>query len=274
MSPNYFDVMRIPLIAGRSFESEDTAGVRPHVVVSQSLAKMLFGLESPVGRQISLGAQGLAAEVVGVVGDVKHRALDEMVLPTAYLSAWQEPSPSSVVVIRSQRPDVDVIAAVREEVAQLDGGLPVYRVRSMSDVVASSPGIEVRRVLTATFGAFALLAVVLSAVGLFGVVAHDIASRRRELALRMALGARPIRILWATVRQGAVMMISGLALGGLLSIWTTQALGGVGLTMTGTVDLFSVGTAAAFFLAVAAGALLPAVLRAVRTDAMIALRSE
>jgi ABC-type antimicrobial peptide transport system permease subunit len=90
----------------------------------------------------------------------------------------------------------------------------------------------------------------------------------------MALGARPIRILWATVRQGAVMMISGLALGGLLSIWTTQALGGVGLTMTGTVDLFSVGTAAAFFLAVAAGALLPAVLRAVRTDAMIALRSE
>jgi putative ABC transport system permease protein len=274
VSPNYFDVMRIPIIAGRSFEPEDNAAVRPHVVVSESLAKMLFGLESPVGRQISLGAQVLAAEVVGVVGDVKHRALDEMVLPTAYLSAWQEPSPSSVVVIRSQRPDVEVIAAVREEVAQLDGGLPVYRVRSMSEVVASSPGVEVRRVLAVTFAAFALLAVVLSAIGLFGVVAHDIASRRTELALRMALGARPMRIVWATVRQGAVMMISGLALGGLLSIWTTHVLSGVGLTMMSTVDLVSVGTAAAFFLAVAAGALLPAVLRAVRTDATVALRGE
>jgi cell division protein FtsX len=273
VSPNYFDVMRIPVIAGRSFEPEDNAAVRPHVVVSESLARMLFGLESPVGRQISLGAQVPAAEVVGVVGDVKHRALDEMVLPTAYLSAWQQPSPSSVVVIRSQRPDVEVIAAVREEVAQLDGGLPVYRVRSMSEVVASSPGVEVRRVLTATFGIFALLAVVLSAIGLFGVVAHDIASRRTELALRMALGARPMRILWATVRQGAVMMISGLALGGLLSIWATQVLNGVGLTRS-TVDLVSIGTAAACFLAVAAGALLPAVLRAVRTDAIVALRSE
>jgi ABC-type antimicrobial peptide transport system permease subunit len=144
----------------------------------------------------------------------------------------------------------------------------------MSEVVASSPGVEVRRVLTATFGAFALLAVVLSAIGLFGVVAHDIASRRTELALRMALGARPMRILWTTVRQGAVMIFSGLALGGLLSIWTTHALGGVGLTMRGTVDLVSVGTAAALFLAVAAGALLPAIVRAVRTDAVIVLRSE
>jgi len=274
VSPNYFDVMQIPVIAGRSFEPDDNAAARPHVIVSESLAKMLFGLRSPVGRQISLGAQVPAAEVVGVVGDVKHRALDEIVLPTAYLSAWQEPSPSSVIVIHSQRPDVEVIAAVREEVAQLDGGLPVYRIRSMSEVVASSPGVEVRRVLTATFGAFALLAVVLSAIGLFGVVAHDIASRRTELALRMALGAGSMRILWTTVRHGAVMMISGLALGGLLSIWTTQALGGVGLTMTSTVDLVSLGTAAACLLAVAAGALLPAVLRAVRTDAIVALRSE
>jgi hypothetical protein len=82
-----------------------------------------------------------------------------------------------------------------------------------------------------------------------------------------------MRILWATVRQGAVMMISGLALGGLLSIWATQVLNGVGLTRS-TVDLVSIGTAAACFLAVAAGALLPAVLRAVRTDAIVALRSE
>jgi ABC-type antimicrobial peptide transport system permease subunit len=191
-----------------------------------------------------------------------------------YVSAWQEPSPSSVVVIGSQRSDAEVATAVRNEVAQVDGDLPVYRVRSMADVVTTSPAVGMRRLLTATFSAFALLAVVLSAIGLFGVVAHDIASRRTELALRVALGARPMRIVWATVRQGAVMMISGLALGGLLSISTTRVLSRAGLTMMSTVDLINVGTAAALFLAVAAGALLPAVLRTVRIDASIALRSE
>jgi putative ABC transport system permease protein len=273
VSPNYFDVMRIPVIAGRSFELEDNAAVRPHVVVSQSLGKMLFGLESPVGRQISLGAQAQTAEVVGVVDDVKHRALDEMVLPTVYLSAWQEPSPSSVVVIRSQRPDVEVIAAVREEVARLDGSLPVYRVRSMSEVVASSPGVEVRRVLTATFGAFALLAVVLSAIGLFGVVAHDIASRRTELALRMALGARPMRILFGVLRQGVLMVGSGLALGGLLSVWATRALSTT-VIGTGRADFVSASAAALVLMLTGAAAMLPPARRALRTDCLIVLRGE
>ena len=101
------------------------------------------------------------AEIIGVAGDVKHRALDEAFLPTVYLSAWQSPSRSNILVVRSPRPDADVVAAVREEVARLDRDLPVYRVRSMPDVVAASPGVPARRVLTATFMGFALLAIVL-----------------------------------------------------------------------------------------------------------------
>ena len=125
-------------------------------------------------------------------------------LPTVYLSAWQSPSRSSIVVVRSARPDADVIAAVREEVARLDRDLPVYRMRSMQDVVAASPGVPARRVLTATFMGFALLAVVLGGIGLFGVVAHDVACRRAELALRIALGADPMRILQRNPRAGRV----------------------------------------------------------------------
>src|SRR5205823_9601102 len=159
---------------------------------------------------------------------------------TVYLSAWQSPSRSSIVVARSARPDADVIAAVREEVARLDRDLPVYRTRSMRDVVAASPGVPARRVLTATFMGFALLAVVLGAIGLFGVVAHDVSSRRAELALRMALGADPMRIFTATLRQGALIVASGLAVGGLLSIWASRALGGL-IVAAGRFDVLSVG---------------------------------
>src|SRR5205814_2560560 len=138
--------------------------------------------------------------------------------------ALQEPSHSNVIVVRSGRPDADVIAAVRDEAARLDPALPVYRARPMADVVSASPGVPARRVLTATFMGFALLAVVLGGIGLFGVAAHDVACRRAELALRIALGADPVRILSATLGQGALMVGSGLVVGGVLSIWAARAL--------------------------------------------------
>ena len=143
----------------------------------------------------------------------------------------------------------------------------------MQDVVAASPGVPARRVLTATFMGFALLALVLGAIGLFGVVAHDVASRRAELALRIALGADPMRILSATLGQGAVMVGSGLAVGGVLSIWAARALSGVGFA-TDRLDALSVGVPAAMLLIAGAAAVLPAARRAAKTDPLAALRSD
>jgi putative ABC transport system permease protein len=271
--PAYFDVMRIPTVAGRSFEPRDNASAPPRVVISESLAERLFASAQPIGRQIWLAAGAQPAEIIGVVGDVKHRALDEAFLPTVYLSSSQAPSRSRIVVVRNARPDADVIAAIREEVGRLDGNLPVYSVRSMQEVVAASPGMPARRVLTATFMGFAVLALVLGAIGLFGVVAHDVASRRAELALRIALGADPTRILSATLGQGAVMVGSGLAVGGLLSIWAAHALGGAGFA-TDRLDAVSVGGPAAMLIIAGAAAVLPAARRAAHTDPLIALRSE
>jgi hypothetical protein len=269
----YFDVMRIPVVAGRSFDPGDNSSAQPRVVVSESLAEWLFAFEQPIGRHIWLAATAQVAEIIGVVGEIKHRALDEAALPTVYLSALQFPSPSSIVVVRSARPDADAIAAVRDEVARLDRDLPVYGRRSMRDVVARSPGVPSRRVLTATFMGFALLAVVLGGIGLFGVVAHDVACRRAELALRIALGADPMRILRATLGQSVLMMGSGLALGGVLSIWAARALGGL-IFATDHLDVLSVGVPAAVLIVAGAGAVLPAAWRAARTDPLIALRSE
>src|SRR5262249_19740901 len=188
-SADYFAVMRMPLSPGGRLP-DDAAGRRPRgAVISQSLAARLFAGEPPVGRRISLAAPTHMVEVVGVVGDVRHRALDEPLLPTVYLPAQQSPSPSSIIVVRSPRPAADLIALVRGATGRLDANLPVYWTRPMREVLAASPGVPVRRVLTAAFTAFALLALILSAIGVFGVTAHDVASRRSELALRIALGA-------------------------------------------------------------------------------------
>jgi putative ABC transport system permease protein len=272
-TPGYFDVMRIPVVAGRSFTADDNAAAPRRIAISASMANRLFATDPPVGRRVWLAARSEMAEIIGVVGDVKHRALDEGTLPTVYLSASQVPSPSCILVVRSPRPDADVIAAVREEVARLDGRLPVYGVRSMRDLVAASPGVPARRLLTAAFTSFAVLAIVLSAIGLFGVAAHDVACRRTELALRVALGADPIRIVRTTLAQNAVMVGGGLAAGGLLSIWAARGLSGV-VVRTQQFDVLSVAMAAVVLVATGAAAVLPAALRAARTDPLMALRSE
>jgi ABC-type antimicrobial peptide transport system permease subunit len=143
----------------------------------------------------------------------------------------------------------------------------------MQDVVAVSPGVPARRVLTATFTGFAVLAVVLGAIGLFGVVAHDVASRKVELALRVALGADPMRIMRATFGQGAAIVAPALALGGLLSLWAARVLAGVGLAAA-SLDALSVGAPAALLIVTALTAMFPAARRAARTDPLFALRGE
>ena len=195
--------MRIPLVVRKGVRSAATTRLPRRA--SSSASHWRRGCSRASRRsagRLWLSSTSQTAQIVGVVGDVKHRALDDDFLPTVYLSALQAPSHSSIVVVRSARPDADAIATVREEVARLDPNLPVYTVQSMERIVAASPGVPARRVLTAAFTGFAALAVVLGALGLFGVAAHDVASRRAELALRIALGADPTRILARHARSG------------------------------------------------------------------------
>jgi putative ABC transport system permease protein len=272
-STAYFDVMRIAVVAGRPFDRRDDALAPARVVISESLAARLFPRESAIGRSITLDARTQSAEVIGVVRDVKHRSLDEPELPTLYLSMWQFPSRGSLLVLRTTGSDRDAIAAVRQQVGRLDGDLPVYGVGSMSNAVARSPGVPARRVLTAAFLGFALLAVVLGAIGLFGVVAHEVAARRAELALRIALGANPSRILTSTLGQGVSMIGSALVIGGVLSFWASRALAGVTNT-SGGVDVASAAAAAAVLVLAGVCAVLPAARRAAQTDPLTVLRGD
>jgi ABC-type antimicrobial peptide transport system permease subunit len=175
--------------------------------------------------------------------------------------------------VRTDRPQADVGAILQEEVARLDPELPLYGRQSMEEVLATSPGVPARRVLTAAFSGFALLAVALGAIGLFGVVAHDVASRRPELALRIALGAAPMRILNGTLGQGAAMVGSGLVIGGVLSIWTARLLAAV-IGPAARIDVVSIAVASLVLLLAGTAATLPAARRAARTDPLMALRAE
>ena len=270
VSENYFEVMQIPIVAGRPFNQQDDRRVTMRAVVSASLAARLPGLETAIGRRIVLSPNTLA-EIVGVAGDVKHQTLDEVVQPTVYLSTLQAPSRSMMLVVRSDRSGADTIRAVREEVAQLDAGLPVSA-RSMADVVASSRGMRARRVVTATFIGFATLALVLSAIGLFAAAAQDAVSRRAEFAIRMALGADRVKIVRQVVGPAIALLSAGLASGTLLAIWAGSALVAAGFANTGFTSL-SVGLPVAIVVAVGFLSLIPAIRTALATDLPKTLRN-
>jgi predicted permease len=270
-TPGYFDVMRIAIVAGRAFEDRDDRTAPPRVVISESLARRLFPSQEAVGRDLWFGASRTPASIIGVVGDVKFGALDAGTIPGVYVAAVQVPSRSSRIVVRAPVPDSDVLAIARQEVGRLDPDLPVYGPQPMRAIVEVSPGVPARRVLAATFTAFAVLAVVLGALGLFGVIAHDVARRRTELALRFALGAAPRRVLLATLRQAGGLLVAGLAIGVLLSAWTSTALREF-LFEVGPYDPLTFAGVALLILIIGLAAVFPAARRAARVDPAQLLR--
>ncbi|HUE84541.1 MAG TPA: FtsX-like permease family protein [Vicinamibacterales bacterium] len=221
--PRYFRVLGIPLIDGREFTASDDGRAPARVIVSRRTAERLFGDGRAAGRTLWVHALSGPAEIIGVVADVKHRALDEGDVPTVYFSALQQPSRSNHIVMRTSGDPADALQILRAEARRLDPRLPVYSPGALADVVAASPGVSLRRVVATTFSAFALLAMIIAAVGVFGVVAHDVSRRRLELALRLALGADPRRLQRGIVMQAVAMLAPGVA-GGML-VWFALAPG-------------------------------------------------
>jgi ABC-type antimicrobial peptide transport system permease subunit len=190
-----------------------------------------------------------------------------------YLSAWQQPSRSSHLVVRSSRGAADILSIVRAEVERLDRELPVYGVRSMEDVVQTSPGMPTRRLMAACFLAFAALAVVVAGLGIFGIVTHDVARRRFEFAVRLALGANAAQLQASIAGRAAVTVAAGLLPGVLLAAAASTMLRSV-LADIDSIDPAAFAAVAAVLFFVAAIAIIGPARRVLRTDPALILRGD
>jgi predicted permease len=271
VTPGYFRALGIPLTQGRALDERDAADAAKVVVVSESWARTFFPGEEVVGRRIGLGGSDEHAEVIGVVGDVRHDGLDEPVQPTMFLPYAQHTNGSMTVVVRSSRDPATMTTALREAVRGVDAAIPVYDVSTMRERVARS--ILAQRLSGSMIGVFALMALVLATVGVYGLIAYTVAERRHEIGIRLALGAQGSDVRRLVVGQGMRLTLAGVVVGlaGAVAIGRglRSMLFGVGATHMPTL----LGVSAILMLVAAAASWIPA-RRAASTDVLGALRGD
>ncbi len=274
VSPGYFAAMRIPLVGGRFFTDHDEEKSEPVAILSESLARLAFPGEDPIGRRVQLPTRqgpGPWTTIVGVVKDVKMEALDLDDRPALYRPLWQVSSMSLTLVLRGPGRPGELAARIEDAVRRIDPELPVYAVRSMDEAMASS--VSQRRFAMRLLALFAAGALALSALGIYGVVAYTVARRTREIGIRMALGALPGDVLALVMRQGLHLILGGVAVGLVGALALTRALAAL-LYGVSPRDPVTFGAIAGLLVVVALAATWLPARRAARVDPVEALRSE
>ncbi len=214
-TPDYFGAMGVPFVSGRDFSAGDTSASAPVVIINRAMADQFWTRGDPIGDRIKIGGipdgEPIWRTIVGVVGDVRHAGLDVPVAPRVYLSHTQDPNPSMAIVIRTAGDPLAAVASLRRAVATIDPDQPIAEIRTMRQVVEDA--IAPRRFTNFVLVAFALIAVVLAAVGIYGVISYAVNQRTHEFGLRMALGAEPSGLLTLVIRQGFATTLAGLFIG-------------------------------------------------------------
>ena len=272
VSNNYFDVMKIPLRKGRYFSDYDTKDA-PHVaVINEALARLYWPNENPVGRSIEMGAFGAGrCEIVGVVGDIRQTNLGDEPAPGIYVPYTQEIMPWQTLVVRTKNDPMALAAPIRHEVTALDPEQPVSRVATMDELKEASTAQP--RFRTFLLGAFASIALPLSAIGIYGVMAYTVGRRTSEIGIRMTLGARPANILRLIVGESMILTLLGASLGLVGAYAVTRVMKSLLFGVTST-DPF---TFAAVTLLLSFVALLASYIparRASRVDPLVAFKYE
>ena len=273
ITPGYFEAMKIPLLEGRALTSQDRAETPPVLVVNDSFARRFFPGQRALGKRIGLEDDGKLrwAEIIGIVGNVKHQKLDAEIKPEMFEPYLQSPRRFMTLVVRTAGEPTAMVSAIREEVLALDRDQPVFEIQTMVKRVAES--VTRSRFVTLLLGIFAALALALAAVGIYGVMAYSVTRRRKEIGIRMALGARRGDVLKLVVREGMTLASIGLTLGLIASFGLTRIIAnllfGIGPTDSLTLASVSLLLGSVAFLACCVPAL-----RASRVDPMITLRAE
>ena len=233
VTPDYRRSLGIPLLEGRDLDAFDRSGSTAVGLINEVLARELSPDESFLGRELKYENGEAWFTVVGVVGNVRQHRLEHEARPEVYVPLAQDAWPDSMVlVLRSTAAGTERYPLYRDAIGSVDGNVPITQIRSMQDVVESS--MSEPRLRTLLFAGFALLAFVLSAVGIYGVMSYTVKERTHDIGIRMALGASQKRILRETLFLGMRPVLAGMGLGLLLSLFATRALAGFLFEVEGT----------------------------------------
>jgi putative ABC transport system permease protein len=267
---NYFRAMRIPLLKGRYFTEAEVHDNAPVVVISEVLAERFFAGENPLGQRLRVSAMNrLSYEVIGIVGDVRHRGLDIELRQTMYFPSLR--LGYSNLVLRTTTDPASLAAAVRKEVAAIDPNQPVANIKTMEQWLAES--VAQPRFRTLLLGLFSAVALLLAVVGIYGVMAYAVAQRTHEIGIRLALGAQSGAVLRLVLGQGMKLAGSGVALGLLAALLLTRLLKNL-LFKVSTTDPLTFAGVALLLLAVALLACYWPARKAMKVDPLGALRHE
>jgi putative ABC transport system permease protein len=271
VSGGYFAAMGIPLLSGRTFAKTDTPDAAPVAIVNAALAHKYWPGQNPIGRRLRFEDTDPWITVVGLVGDSRQLGLDQDPPPILYVPYQALPLPFTTIVVRSALPTSATTPLMRSALAAIDSDLALSDIETLRQVFGRYLG-EPRFRLTA-IGAFAVLALLLAIVGVYGLISFTVAQRTREIGIRVALGAQPSQVIGSLIREGAILAVIGIGAGTIVALAAMRLLRSF---------LFEVGAAdPTVFVAVSALLLTAAVAasyipsrRALRVDPLIALRAE
>jgi len=274
VSPDYFRTMETPLKRGRFFTDSDDRQAPQVVIVDEALAERYFSNRDPVGLRIKRGgpaSQAPLMTIVGLVGNIKSDGFDKPDQPHLYFPIFQNPAYAMAIYMRTEVAPLTLTQSVREQVRALDRDLPVFGERTMSQVAAES--MSRRRFAMQLVGLFGILALLLAAVGIYGVIAYSVTQRTREIGIRVALGASRSEILRWVLKQGMILTMAGVVIGLVGALALTRLLRSL-LFGVGPTDIVTYGVLAALLTIVALLACYIPARRATKVDPLIALRYE
>ncbi len=276
VSPDYFKAMGISLVKGRYFTEQDTETGPPVVIINNALAKRYFSNADPLSKLIRRQNPGPNPplpwmQVVGIVEDVRHSALTENPRPEMYVPFYQNASREMTIVVRTLSDPTTIAPAAREQIYSIDKDQPVYNVKAMEEVVASSAYLN--RFSMSLLAIFAAVALILSSIGIYSLIAYSVTQRTQEIGIRMALGARPRDVLKLFVKQGMLLALIGIVIGALGAFGATQFLSSLLFGVSKSDVTTFAGAALLLALVVLVASYVPA-RKATKVDPTIAFRSE
>jgi putative ABC transport system permease protein len=271
ISPGYFNTLGVPLLQGRDFNTQDRTNTSPVVIVDQTFARNFKLGANPIGRLVNVGDGAQKAEIVGLVKDVKRRELTDAPRGEMYRPYLQNCWGYMNLTIRTRRSAEDITRAVRSEVDQLDKDLPMDKVRTLTYLMSSA--VEQRRLSVELVGGFAGMALLLTSIGLYGIMAYNVRQRSREIGIRMALGAQRSDVLSLVIGHGVRLTLIGVGLGLVAALGLTRLIGSLLFEVKPTDPITYIGVSALLLAAGFLACWLPAH-RATRVDPIQSLHYE